>query len=545
MKSSGLGSLVWVTALYLAIAVAMHFARGAMDSDFGDNNDEPAHLVTGLMMQDYLLHHDPLHPVRFAEDFYLHYPKVVIGQYPPGFYLVMAAWTIPFGTSHWSIIMLMSTLSALVAMVIFAASRRDLGSGLAWVLGLLFLLLPLVQRFSGMVCLDLPLALFCTLAVLEFGRFIDTGATRHSVLFGLLAAFAILVRGSALALAPVPLLALVLARRLDLLKKPGLWVAAGIVVVLCAPWYVATVGYAQRAWVGGTTPSWEYALDSIPFFLRTLLSLGGLAMTATVVLGLVVQLRGGARSGKWYALGAFLPSLFVMHCVIPANVEDRYMIPAAPAWLMFFGVGVRWLSQRVPWPAARRLRVVSVVLLALFAVEAFEFPRKDVSGYGEVARAIVTEPTLDDSVLLIASDGLGEGVFVSAIALNEERPGHTVLRASNVLCDDDFYGDHYHSYYTTTDELMARLREIPVGLVVLDYSIPEKEWKKHHILLEQLMEERPDLWKPMGSYDVVRHGRARSGALELYRQVGHEALPRQQLTIDDVLKHGSAVTPPR
>ena len=188
-------------------------------------------------------------------------------------------------------------------------------------------------------------------------------------------------------------------------------------------------------------------------------------MAVAVGLGVVVQLRDRQSAGKWYAAAAFLPSLLLLHCVIPANIENRYMIPAAPMWLMFFAAGACWLSRRLPWPTARRLRVVPLALLALFVVEAFDFPRKNVSGFGEAARAIVADSSLEGSILLIASDGTGEGVFVAAIALSEKRLGHIVLRASNVLCDDDFYGRNYRALFSTTAELMAWLREIPVGLI--------------------------------------------------------------------------------
>lgn len=537
MSFRRIGSLVLVTVVYLAIAGSMHLARGAVDSDFGANNDEPAHLVTGLMMHDYFVQRDPLNPILFAENYYLHYPKVMVGQYPPGFYVIMAAWTIPFGTSNLSIITLMSLLAALVATVVFVSVRREVGGVFAWGTGLLFLLLPLVQHYSGMVSLDVSLALFCTLATLELGRFIDTGKTRYCITFGLLAAFSILVRGSALALAPVPVLALLLAGRLDLLKKPGLWLSAAIVIALCAPWYAVTLGMASRAWAGGSSPSWEYASITLPYFLRTFLSLGGIGVGAMVALGMVVQIRDRQSAGKWFTAAAFLPSLLLLHCVIPANIEDRYMIPAAPAWLMFFAAGTIWLSRRVPWPIVHRLHVVPLFFLGVFAVEVFEFPRKDVSGFGDAARAIVADPGLVNSVLMIASDGTGEGVFVSAVALSEERLGHIVLRASNVLCDDDFYGRNYHPHYSTTAELMERLREIPVGLVALDHSIPKDHWTPHHDLLERLMKEKPDVWQLVGTHDVVRGGRPFEGALELYRQVGHELLPRTPLTIDDVLHH--------
>ncbi|SRR6056297_1101626 len=54
--------------------------------------DEPAHFVTGVMVTEYLRGAEFTAPVEFAEAFYLRYPKVAFGHWPPLFYFVQAAW---------------------------------------------------------------------------------------------------------------------------------------------------------------------------------------------------------------------------------------------------------------------------------------------------------------------------------------------------------------------------------------------------------------------------------------------------------------------
>ena len=125
------------------------------------------------MVHDYLERGLPGDPRAFAEQYYIHYPKVGIGQWPPVYYgsrpcgCSSSAW----GRCHSS------------------CSRRALrpsspgsptGScetisvlSYAWIFGLLFCLLPLVQEFSGLVMTEMPLALFCLLAARAFGRFLE------------------------------------------------------------------------------------------------------------------------------------------------------------------------------------------------------------------------------------------------------------------------------------------------------------------------------------------------------------------------------------
>ena len=61
-----------IATLFLATALLLQWLSGAYSAELGGHPDEPAHYVTGLMMQDYLKTWPPVPPVRFAESFYLH-----------------------------------------------------------------------------------------------------------------------------------------------------------------------------------------------------------------------------------------------------------------------------------------------------------------------------------------------------------------------------------------------------------------------------------------------------------------------------------------
>src|ERR1700680_1452483 len=77
--------------LFLFLAIALQYAAGAYRAGFGAYPDEPAHYVTGLMVRDYILHAVGRPPMRFAENYYLHYPAVAFGHWPPVFYVIQAA----------------------------------------------------------------------------------------------------------------------------------------------------------------------------------------------------------------------------------------------------------------------------------------------------------------------------------------------------------------------------------------------------------------------------------------------------------------------
>ena len=88
-------------AIVLVLILLFHWSLGTYASDFGRYQDEGAHYITGLLVRQFALTPSSwMHPMAFAKDYYVHYPKVSFGQWPPLFYIMQTAWTIPFGPSR-------------------------------------------------------------------------------------------------------------------------------------------------------------------------------------------------------------------------------------------------------------------------------------------------------------------------------------------------------------------------------------------------------------------------------------------------------------
>ena len=69
-----------------AVVVALQWTHGAYQAEFGAHPDEAAHYVTGLMIRDYIAAGMPGHPMAYTQNYYNHYPKVALGNWPPLFY---------------------------------------------------------------------------------------------------------------------------------------------------------------------------------------------------------------------------------------------------------------------------------------------------------------------------------------------------------------------------------------------------------------------------------------------------------------------------
>jgi hypothetical protein len=217
-----------------ALVVLLQWTHGAYRAEFGAHPDEAAHYVTGLMVHDYIAAGLPRHPFAYARNYYNHYPKVALGNWPPGFYLIQSAWTLAFSPDRVSVLLLMAFMTGLVALLVIRALAAQLGVAYGVLGGALFIAFPLVQQYSARVMTEVPVALFSLLATLSFARYLRRGRTSDSVIFGLFASAAIMTKGTGLALALVPPLA-VLSRAASTCEAAELWWPVAIVSLLCGP----------------------------------------------------------------------------------------------------------------------------------------------------------------------------------------------------------------------------------------------------------------------------------------------------------------------
>src|SRR2546421_5009582 len=124
-------SVLAVTVVLFLIGFWLESRGGVFRSELTRESDEPAHYVTALMVRDYMAQGMPAKPLAFAKNYYLHYPKVAFGHWPPVFYLFQASWMVIFGVSRTSVLCLMLAITALLGATLYAVISRALGWWLA------------------------------------------------------------------------------------------------------------------------------------------------------------------------------------------------------------------------------------------------------------------------------------------------------------------------------------------------------------------------------------------------------------------------------
>ncbi len=529
-------SRAWVVTgivFVLALDLAFFWQRvgGAPRSEFGGHPDEGGHYVTGLFVRDALVmaghyvagggHGSPITVGKdFADDYYAHYPKVGLGVWPPFFYLVQAAWTLPFSPSRGSVLILLCVLAGSVAVQLFRVLRAEFGTWPAALGAALWLSLPLVRSYYGMVMAEMLSTVTMFGAMLSFGDFLDREKRGDALRFGLFAALAILTKGTGLALALAAPLALLFTRRFHLLRRPALGAAVMLVVVLAGPWTWATRNLGKGGWIE-PSPSWDFTREALPYYAMAF----GHGLSFIVLLlfcvGVFMKFRAGAAyQGRWAAAGAFIISVIVFQSLAPVGLEARHLIATLPAALMFAVAGFATLTK--PQPSAtpavvRRAPAVAVGLgLLVFASAVWPLSQKGFAGFAPLADAMLSEaaPT---AVTLVSSDARGEGMFISEVAMHEQRPGHTILRASKALASSAWSGSGYGPLFKSDDDLFDFLTSGKIQYLALDDAVPEAKRREHHDQLRRVIGEHADSFRLVASAEMTRDGEPQLAPVRLFK----------------------------
>jgi Dolichyl-phosphate-mannose-protein mannosyltransferase len=506
--------------LFLALVVLLQVASGAYHAELAGYPDEPAHYVTSLMVREYILH-PTLSPIEFARDYYYHYPKVAFGHWPPFLYVVQALWMLLFSPSRTSVFAELALTTALLAYAVYLEVRRSFGWNAGLLAGFLTICIPLVQTYTDEEMADTLLTLLCFWSAIYFARYVESERWQDSAWFGVFFALAVLTKGSGWLLALIPPVALLLTRKLRLLLRPSFWVSALIVGALCVPWQLITMQMAERGWAGGSQPSVSYTLDALRRFFLILVQIPGPVLFGLIAIGITVSVlipmfRESVAS-RPAVMAALILAVWIFHSLVPAGVEDRKLIIAVPALVLFLFTGSFWLADHLPvrgrlilW----RRTAVAVLAILVFSAHTFAIPHRRHYGYTEAADFITSKPDLRTATILVSSQSFGEGLLISEIAMREPRPQGVIIRATKALAEVDWNVTRYQSRFSTPTQVLNYLDARRADVVVTDTFAPAADFLHDRLLKEAI---RQNLGRLHLVASFPNQSSAAIGQVRLYR----------------------------
>jgi hypothetical protein len=533
----GKGEGIAAFAVLLGFAVTLQALGGAYASGFGGYPDEPAHLVTSLMVRDFIAGLDFHHPLQFAQQYYYHYPKVAIGVWPPVFYGALGTWFLIVGASRGAAIMFIAIVAATTASVIYFAGKRLIGRWAGVLAAVLFVASPLVQESSARVMAEHLVTLGLLVSTLCFARFARTGQIGDGLAFGIVAAVAILTHGNAWALGLVPGITLALTNRWYLVRRLGLWLAAVPVLVTCVPWY----GFAPSIVAGREGGVASLLVEAVPGYARFIYLGVGVPVLIFALIGVwetIIRVKPRNEvAPEWAALAGLAIATFILHSVVPVPIDSRYMVLLMPSIVLFSAAGVNVIAHRL----GDRLPVgvvrvgLALALMAAFCAESFALPLQlRNGGYKALVRGVEARVSNIPQVWLISSGSTGEGCLVAAVALQETRPKSYVLRGKTILADGDWFWSSTQDRFDTPAKLAGVLDDISVTIIVIDNRIPPNQQRPYQDRLKELVASESEQWEPIGSYPQAQGGIVFPNSLHVYarRPVASLAVAAPAIRLD-------------
>lgn len=492
---------ILTVAFLFVLTFSLQHWSGASQKELAHAADEPAHVVTSLMIHDYLAMGMPEAPQNFAERYYAHYPKVAVGVWPPLIHTVAAIWMFVFGVSRWALLLLSGTLVASLASVLALFVRKLYGPVLGIVAAIMFIALNNTQWNNGTFMLDEPVGLVSFAAMLLMERYFRTGRPATAIALGLVTSAGMLVKGNANALILMIGFMLLATGRFDLLKKPGLYVTGLIVAVFGLPWQFLTMRLLTRE-----QNAISLTLDSVT---RTALGYAGILfaeltplITALLVAGLIVALRKaradtGQEATALAAVACLFLAVLAFHCLVPflGSPDSRYLAPALAPGIVLFLAGCQYVSRlRLPKGASPALRLSLLIgcsVVSAAYLGAFHPPYLPALGFIRAAD-VALAANGSCCTMMACSDATGEGAFISEVAMRDRKLSRIVLRGTKLISESSWTGRAFRMLFQNDEDLARSLNANAADVVVVDLT--ETNSAEARALLLAALHRHADEW---------------------------------------------------
>jgi len=422
--------LVCRLAPYVAIVVAggVLLATSPLGGDFAWS-DAPRHALNGAFLKD-LIAAMPLHPVAWAESYYLQYPSLSILFYPPLFYVFEAAAFAVLGVTQFAAQATVVLFYTLLGLGGYRLTRLWASRPAALGAALMLMGMPELALWGRQVMLDVPAMTWLVWGVYAFARFLKFDRGRDLALAAALLLAALYTKYNVAFIVAPLLLTLIVARGWSPLRDRRLWwtVAAAAAGALPAIGLLLTFGSANlqsAADLSGELPRWSFAAWSFyPSLLPQIagwpvLGLAGVGFVALIV-GRIPALKGWPAwlLVGWIVIGyAFFTAIAVR--------EPRHLMTALPPLAILAACALDQLLTR---------RIGGVVALAVgasvLAWTVIYDPVPTVIGYKQIADYVADGVPANARVLF---SGYRDGNFVFDLRTREDRRDITTIRADKLL----------------------------------------------------------------------------------------------------------------
>ncbi len=458
-------------------AAVFQWADGALKSEFGGHPEEAQNYLTGLRVRDSFTR-APAKENGDAGD-----SAAPATLQKRGFPLVLGGWMTVAGTSRLAVMLLMTTLAAATATLIFCVLRRELGGLAAGAATMLWLAAPAVRES------------YETILPEQFHAFVLTGA------------------------------ALLWARMMNETEvkraAAAKWIGNASLLVVVAVMAVAFLNVVEVVPGDVRTAS---------RLLHECVSVSGVAVLSFALIGMAIRVRSEARlNAIWPALSALIAGVMLARWLKSEVPDGRVLIVATPALVMLAARGAIALAGVIvprvaPDAELPRRRVLWVILLLLLALPLYLLSpwQKDWRGFGAIAASLIEESHGSGPArVLVVSDPRGEGMLLSELAMREGAREINVDRGSETLAEPAAAASPTlpAGRFIEDEQLLAHLTAGRIQYIVLDTAVPEEAHAGYHDQMRRVVEDNVRIFWPIADSPLFRAGEPMGHPLRIFRVV--------------------------
>lgn len=495
---------VFIVAL-IVLAAAMIYLH-ALNSGLS-GSDEGAHFLNSYLIWSYLTEAFGQNPMTYATDFYIHYPKISIGHWPPLYYIFLAAFFFVFPHTPFPFLIVNLVVGALPALLVARVTRQVLGLPWAMLAAIIYVLIPITLNNTMRLMLDQALASLCLLAALQWSVYTKEPTLRRGLAYAAITAAAILVKGNGWVLGLFPFLHIALTGRWQIFLNWRTYVAGVVALSIVGLWTVLTYKISSD----GFNFAWgvDYFILATKTFLTALYSTLGPVGVIAALAGIFAsisskdqpELREAGRTGL-----ALVLATVVFHSIVPVDLDQRYMTSAIPHLAIFITIGVWVIIRQWQFTVARPWLVFPAVTV-LLCIPGLLFlhgrhPRFDMR-MNLVATQLTEQP--DGRVVVIDGNSGAEGALTSEVAIRDHGRKIYVVRSSKLLANSDFMGKKYALRVNTPEAVLSLLDDISSSAVVVTEGPFIEPRLAHSDLLLSALQHPASPFRLIQTYKHARH----------------------------------------
>ncbi len=392
--------------------------------------DAPSHAMNGAFIHDFIAAAPFGNPMGWAIKYYLQYPAISIGLYPPLFPAAEALMFSLFGVSHFAAQATVSVFAGLLALAIYNLARMRLPPVAAIGAAVMFLGLPGVAFWGRQVMLEVPAMCLAAWSMFFLIRYIERG--RALALYGSVFALilALYTKQTFAFLVPAFVLSLIWGCSWRVALRRELWITAFGSVILLLPLAALTLKFGMMnanlaTGVDSTAPS-RFSLQSLLWYGADLPNAAGWpVLILAIVFVALWSVMKGRRHDPLIAvlLTSFLTGYLFFTMI--ALKDGRYTLHLLIPLGIMAALAVHEIAPR-RWGAP--LTAALGAGLFLFTLATQTVPRVD--GFREAADLVTAHAPRDSTVLFY---GQRSAAFVFDLRARGSRPDLRVLRAEKLF----------------------------------------------------------------------------------------------------------------